>query len=88
MRVPVYVDHHTLEYKEICYYVEWEKSIRCDDFYDEHEYEIDEVELDRIDLEKIVDEYLDDIIDILLSDRKLMNILLKKLKKLEEKNSK
>jgi hypothetical protein len=32
-----------------------------------YEADIDEVEFDRIDLEDIVDEYLDDIIDIILT---------------------
>ncbi len=36
-------------------------------FYDyDHEYAVDEVEFDHADLEDIVDEYFDDIIDIIL----------------------
>ncbi len=39
-----------------------------------------ECEFDYADLEDIVDEYTADIIDILLSDKRLMNELLKKMR--------
>ena len=46
----------------------------------QYEFTVDEVEFDYADLKDIVEEYTDDIIDILLSDRKLMNVLLKKMR--------
>jgi hypothetical protein len=46
----------------------------------QYEFTVDECEFDYTDLKDIVEEYTDDIIDILLSDRKLMNALLKKLR--------
>ena len=79
MIVPVRVHHRDLE-EEFCYYDEWEKSVICDDYYAEHEYSIDEVEFEFGDLEDIVNEYFDDIIDIILSDRRLTNALFKKMR--------
>ena len=79
MIVPVHVHHRDLE-EELCYYDDWEKSVICDDYYAEHEVTVDEVEFEYADLEDIVREYTDDIIDILLSDRQLMNELLKKMR--------
>jgi hypothetical protein len=46
----------------------------------QYEFTVDEVEFDYADLKDIVEEYTDDIIDIILSDRKLTNALLKKLR--------
>jgi hypothetical protein len=46
-----------------------------------YEFDVDEVEFDYADLEQIVDEYIDDVIDILLSDEELTKALLKALKK-------
>jgi hypothetical protein len=79
MIVPVRVHHRDLE-EELCYYDDWEKSVICDDYYAEYEYTVDEVDLEYGDLEDIVNEYFDDIIDILLNDKKLMNALLKKMR--------
>ena len=45
-----------------------------------YEFDVDEVEFDYADLEEIVDEYFDDIIDILLGDKQLMKALLKKMR--------
>jgi hypothetical protein len=78
MIVPVHVHYRDLE--ELCYYNDWEKSVICDDYDYDHEYAVDEVEFDHADLEDIVDEYFDDIIDIILSDRQLTNALLKKMR--------
>ncbi len=64
----------------MCYYDEDEESVVCDDYDYDHEYTVDEVEFDRADLEDIVDEYFDDIIDIILDDRRLTNALLKKMR--------
>jgi hypothetical protein len=79
MLVPVRVHHRDLE-EDLCYYDEWEKSIICDDYYAEHEYEVDEVEFELDDLEEIVNEYLSDIIDILLDDRRYREELFKKMR--------
>ncbi len=65
MIVPVYIYYRSLE--EMCYYDDWEKNVVCDDYNAEYEYSIDEVEFDYTDLKDIVEEYTDDIIDILLS---------------------
>ena len=78
MIVPVYIDERDLE--NMCYYDEDEESVVCDDYDYDHEYTVDEVEFDRADLEDIVDEYFDDIIDIILGDKRLTNALLKKMR--------
>ena len=44
-----------------------------------YEFGVDECEFDYADLKDIVDEYFDEIIDILLSDRQLVKELLKKM---------
>jgi len=80
MIVPVHVHHRDLE-EELCYYDEWEKSVICDDYYAEHEYTIDDVEFEGGDIEDIVREYFDDIVDIILSDKKLTNELLKEMRR-------
>jgi len=77
MIVPVYIHYRDLE--EMCYYDEDEESVVCDDYDADHEYTVDEVEFDYADLEDIVNEYFDDIIDILLRNHKSrINKLLKK----------
>jgi len=78
MIVPVYIHYRDLE--EMCYYDEDEESVVCDDYDYDHEYTVDEVEFDRADLEDIVDEYFDDIIDIILNDKQLTKILLEKMR--------
>jgi len=44
-----------------------------------YEFSVDECEFDYADLKDIVIEYFDEIIDILLSDRRLVKELLKKM---------
>ena len=78
MIVPVRIDYRELE--ELCYYDDWEKGVICDNYNAEHEYTVDESEFDYTDLKDIVETYTDDIIDVLLSDRRLTNELLKKLR--------
>jgi len=46
-----------------------------------YEFDVDEVEFDYADLEDIVEEYTDDIVDIILDDEELTRALLKALKK-------
>ena len=51
-------------------------------YADDAQYEIgvDECEFDYADIKDIVEAYTDDVIDILLSDRRLVKELLKKLR--------
>jgi hypothetical protein len=79
MRVPIEVHHHDLE--EYCYYDEHERAVICDDYHAEYEYSIDEVEFEYTDLEDIVNEYFDDIIDIITDNKRYREKLLKKLEK-------
>jgi len=44
------------------------------------EFDVDEAEFDYADLKDIVDEYFDDIVDILLGDERLTNALVKKMR--------
>jgi len=44
------------------------------------EFDVDEVEFDYADLKDIVEEYTNDIIDIILGDEQLKDALLKKLR--------
>ena len=78
MIVPVRVHHRDLE-EELCY-DDWEKGVVCDDYNAEYEYAVDEVEFEYVDLKDIVEAYTDDIIDILLGDRRLVKELLKKMR--------
>jgi hypothetical protein len=78
MIVPVSIHYRELE--ELCYYDDWEKGVVCDDYDMDHEYTVDQVEFDHADLEDIVDEYFDDIVDIILNDRRLVNALLEKMR--------
>ena len=78
MIVPVRIDYRELE--ELCYYDDYEKGVICDNYNAEHEYTVDECEFDYTDLKDIVETYTDDIIDILLGDRRLVKELLKKMR--------
>ena len=46
----------------------------------QYEFGVDECEFDYADLKDIVDEYFDDIVDILLGDEQLTKALLKKMR--------
>jgi len=76
MKVPVYIKYSKIE--DICDYDDQE-GIICDDFKGYVDVDVGDVKFDRNDLEKIVNEYLDDIADILMEDKRLMDELLKKL---------
>jgi len=76
MKVPVFIKYSKIE--DICDYNDQEGVI-CDDFKDYIDVDVGGVKFDRNDLEKIVNEYLDDIADILMMDKRLMDELLKKL---------
>ncbi|ACP35847.1 hypothetical protein LS215_1851 [Sulfolobus islandicus L.S.2.15] len=83
MIVPVHINYRDLE--EICYYDEWEKGVVCDDYNAEHEVDVDDVEFDYIDLEEVIDRYLNDVIKILLSDKRYREKLLSVLKNQKNK---
>jgi hypothetical protein len=76
MIVPVHINHNKLE--EVCEADRDEYAI-CNDYYDEFEVDVEDVEFDYTDIENIVDRYLDDIIDILLKNKRYRETLVKKL---------
>jgi hypothetical protein len=76
VKVPVFIKYTKIE--DICDYDEHEGVI-CDDFKGYVNVDVDDVQFDRNDLEKIVKEYFDDIADILIADKRLMDELLRKL---------
>lgn len=80
MRANIRIKYSDLE--EICYYDDYERGVVCDDYKGTVDIDAEDTTFDRLDLETIVDQYIDDIIDILLSDKRYRSILLKKLKKL------
>nr|WP_011114822.1 hypothetical protein [Sulfolobus islandicus]CAC15838.1 hypothetical protein [Sulfolobus islandicus] len=75
MRANIKIKYRDIE--EICYYDDVEKGVICDDYEGEIEVNPEDVTFYRFDLEEIVDDYLDDIIDILLKNHR--DALLKKL---------
>ena len=76
MKVPVYIKYIRLE--DNCY-CDKQEGIICDDFKDYVDVDVDDVKINRDDIEDIVNEYLDDIADILMMDKRLLDRLLKKL---------
>ena len=76
MKVPVFIKYSKIE--DICDYDEHE-GIVCDDFKGYVDVDVGDVQFDRSDLGKIVKEYLDDIADVLMMDKDLLDELLKKL---------
>ena len=76
MKVPVFIKYSKIE--DICDYDDQE-GIICDDFKGYVDVDAGDVKFNRNDLEKIVNEYLDDIADILMEDKNLLDELLKKL---------
>jgi len=58
-----------------------QEGIICNDFKDYVDVDVDDVEFDRTDLEDIVNEYFDDIADILMMDKRFLDELSKKLNK-------
>ena len=76
MKVPVFIKYSKIE--DICDYDDQE-GIICDDFKGYVDVDANDIKFDRNDLEKIVNEYLDDIADILMEDKRLMDELLRKL---------
>lgn len=76
MRAPVFIKYSKIE--EICDHDEQE-GIVCDDFKGYVDVDVSGVQFTRADLEKIVSEYLDEIVNILKTDRRLLDELLRKL---------
>lgn len=76
MRANIKIKYDKLE--EICYADEGEGVI-CNNYEGEVEINPEDVIFYRFDLEAIIDEHLDEIIDILLSDKHYRDVLLKKL---------
>ena len=75
MIVPIYIPYRELE--EVCD-GDGEYAI-CRSYEGEIEVSVDEIEFERSDLEDIVDQYFDDIIDILLKNKRYTDILRKKM---------
>ena len=78
MKVPVHI--HYLDLEELCYYDDYEKGVICSDYNAEHEYTVDEVKFEHADLEDIVSQYFDEVIEILLNDKRYRNAISEKLK--------
>ena len=76
MKVPVFIKYSKLEGICDC---DGQEGIVCDDFKGFVDVDVANVELNRNDLEKLVNEYLDDITNILVADRHLLDELLRKL---------
>lgn len=78
VRVPVTISYREME--KVCYHDKYEGVI-CDDLDTTVEINPEDAELERAELETIIDEYLDDVIDIILSDERYRKALLKRLSK-------
>jgi hypothetical protein len=76
VKVPVFIKYSKIE--DICDY-DKQEGVICDDYRGYVNVDVGDVQFNRNDLEKIVKEYLDDIADILMMDKPLMEELLKKL---------
>lgn len=75
MIVPIYINHKNFE--KFCH--NEKEEIICESYIDEIEMSPNEAIIERRDLEDIVDKHLDDVIDIILSNRSYKDALLKKL---------
>ena len=76
MKVPVFVGYSKIE--ELCDH-DGQEGIICDDFRGYVDVDVGDIQLNRNDLKKLLNEYLDDIVDILKADRRLLDELLRKL---------
>lgn len=77
MIVPVNIRYRELE--DLCYWDDWEKGVVCDDLKTNVEVSPEDVIFEYMDIEEIVGMYLDDVIDILLSDKNYRKKLEKRL---------
>lgn len=76
MKVPVFIRYSKIE--ELCDH-DGQEGIVCDDFRGYVDVDVGDIQLNRNDLEELVREYLGDIADILMTDRRLLDELLRKL---------
>jgi len=76
MKVPVFIRYSKIE--ELCD-DNGQEGIICDDFKGYVDVDVGDIQLNRNDLKKLLNEYLDDIVDILKADRRLLDELLRKL---------
>ena len=76
MKAPVVIKFSKIE--EICDHDE-EEGVMCDDFRGYVDVDAGELQLSREDLQKILSEQLDEIVDILKADRRLLEELLRKI---------
>jgi tetrahydromethanopterin S-methyltransferase subunit B len=77
MKVPVFIRYSKLEGVCDC---DEQEGVVCDDFKGSVDVDVSDIQLNHNDLEKLVNEYLDEIADILMADRHLLDELLRKLK--------
>ena len=76
MKVPVFIRYSKIE--ELCDH-DGQEGIICDDFKGYIDVDVGDIQLKRNDLKKLLNEYLDDIAEILKADRRLLDELLRKL---------
>jgi len=76
VKAPVVIKFSKIE--EICDHDE-EEGVMCDDFRGYVDVDAGELQLSREDLQKILSEQLDEIVDILKADRRLLEELLRKI---------
>ena len=76
MKVPVFIRYSKIE--ELCDH-DGQEGIICDDFKGYVDVDVGHIQLNRNDLKKLLNEYLDDIADILKADKRLLDELLRKL---------
>jgi len=76
MKVPVFIRYSKIE--ELCD-GNGQEGVVCDDFRGYVDVDVSDIQLNHNDLEKVVREYLGDIADILMTDRRLLDELLRKL---------
>ena len=76
MKVPVFIRYSKIE--ELCD-GNGQEGVVCDDFRGYVDVDVSDIQLNHNDLEKVVREYLGDIADILMTDRRLLDELVRKL---------
>ena len=76
MKVPVFIRYSKIE--ELCD-DNGQEGIICDDFKGYIDVDVGDIQLNRNDLKKLLNEYLNDIAEILKADRRLLDELLRNL---------
>lgn len=77
MKVPIKIKYSKLE--EECYWDDWEDGVVCNDLETIVETQPEYVEFDREDIEKIITLYPDDIINVIVNNKRFREALMKKL---------